>query len=79
MRELVSLRDAYEVETLAPVGEPREIANHVVFRAVWRGTGQGPDLNMEFSVIVTVRDGTIFGLEYLWDHTEALRAAGLSE
>jgi ketosteroid isomerase-like protein len=29
--------------------------------------------------VYTVRNGRIFGLEFFWDHTEALEAVGLSE
>jgi ketosteroid isomerase-like protein len=79
MRELELLREPYERDTLELVGEARGIANRLVCRGARRGTGQGPDLNMEFSVIAAWRDGAIFDMEYFWDHGEALEAAGLSE
>jgi hypothetical protein len=34
---------------------------------------------MEWTLIYTVRRGLVFGLEFFWDHDEALEAAGLSE
>jgi len=30
-------------------------------------------------MIFTVRRGKVFGVEFLWDHAEALEAVGLSE
>jgi len=29
--------------------------------------------------VYTMRKGRIFGIEYFWDHTEALEAVGLSD
>jgi ketosteroid isomerase-like protein len=34
---------------------------------------------MEFTSVSTVRNGRIFGVEFFWDHAEALEAVGLSE
>ena len=48
-------------------------------RLVWRGARHGPEVNMEFTIIYTIRKGRISGLEYFWDHSEALEALGLSE
>jgi len=53
--------------------------DRVVVRDVWRGTGQGPDADMEFTRVVTVRERKIVGIDIFWDHAEALEAAGLSE
>ena len=39
----------------------------------------GPDLNMELTLVFTMRKGRIFYLEFFWDHAEALEAVGLSE
>jgi hypothetical protein len=43
----------------------------------WHGTGRGPDLDVEFTVIYAIRRGTILFMEYFWDHTEALETLGL--
>jgi ketosteroid isomerase-like protein len=48
-------------------------------RTIWRGSGHGPDLNMEMTIVFTLRKGRIFLLESFWDHAEALEAMGLSE
>ena len=34
---------------------------------------------MEITIAYTLRKGRISGMEYFWDHTEALEAVGLSE
>ena len=34
---------------------------------------------LEFTAVYTMRKGRIFGIEYFWDHAEALEAVGLSE
>jgi ketosteroid isomerase-like protein len=46
---------------------------------MWSGVGHGPDLNMEMTVVFTLRKGKIFLLEQFWDHSEALEAVGLLE
>ena len=48
-------------------------------RHVWRGTGQGPESNIETTQVSTVRKGRIVYQEFFWDHAEALEAVGLSE
>ena len=39
----------------------------------------GPEANIELTSVFTVRKGRIFGMEFFWDHAEALEAVGLSE
>jgi ketosteroid isomerase-like protein len=34
---------------------------------------------MEFTILYTVRKGRILGIEFFWDHAEALETLGLSE
>jgi ketosteroid isomerase-like protein len=34
---------------------------------------------MEWTIVLTIRDGRILKAQYLWDHDEALEAAGLRE
>ena len=36
-------------------------------------------MNMEGTTINTVRQGKLYGIEFFWDHSEALAAVGLSE
>ena len=79
MREFELNREPYELDTMELVGEIRKVANQVVFRGAWRGTGRGPDLNMEVSVLIAMRDAMFFDVEYFWDNPEAFDAAGLPE
>jgi len=51
----------------------------VIVRFTWRGVGHGPQSNMEFTGVWTVRKGRLALVEFFWDHAEALEAAGLSE
>ncbi len=48
-------------------------------RQIWHGAGQGPEANMEMTVVFTVRKGRILSLEAFWDHAETLETLGLSE
>jgi ketosteroid isomerase-like protein len=55
--------------------------DRVVARTDWGGTGRasGIDLRADLTTIFTVRDGRIVQIEYFFDHTQALEAAGLRE
>ena len=52
--------------------------DRVLARQVMHGEGRGPALEMEFTVVYTLRNGKTLVLEYFWDHDEALEAVGLS-
>ena len=67
------VREAFDADTAELTGGFSHAADRVVTRWIWRGQGQGPESNMELTVIFTVREA-----EYFWDHDEALDAAGLS-
>src|SRR4051794_20669278 len=79
MRFHEQLRETWDADALEPVSDFIDAADHVLVRYVWRGTGHGPDANMELTLVFTVRKGRIFYLEFFWDHAEALEAVGLSE
>ena len=79
MRQWEQIRDAWTGDTLAPVTDPIVAADRVVVRDAWRGTGQGPDADMEFSRVFTLRERKIIGVDIFWDHAEALKAVGLRE
>jgi ketosteroid isomerase-like protein len=53
--------------------------DRVFTRFAWRGRGHGPAMDLELSVVYTVRGGRILEADFFRDHAEALRAAGLSE
>jgi ketosteroid isomerase-like protein len=72
-------RRAFDANALEPIGDFIDAADRVVVRFIWRGVGHGPDLNMEFTGVFTVRSGRIIFVELFWDHAEVLEALGLSE
>jgi ketosteroid isomerase-like protein len=73
------IREAWDADTVEWTSDPVDIADRVVVRFTWQGTGHGPQSNMEMTAIHTVRKGRIRGYEYFWDHADALEAVGLSE
>jgi ketosteroid isomerase-like protein len=78
MRAFENLRGAWDSDTLEDV-RLIDAGDRVVGRQTWRGIGRGPELNMDQTVIITLRKRKIFLMEYFWDHAEALEAVGLSE
>ena len=79
MRWLGQLRDTWDADAMEPIGDFSDAADRVVVRFIWHGMGRGPQSNMEFTGVVTVRDGRIRGYEFFWNHAEALEAVGLLE
>ena len=79
MSQYERLRAAFDVDTGEPITDFIAAGDRVVVRLIWRGAGQGPDMNMELTSVLTLRKGKIFIIENFWDHAEALEAVGLSE
>jgi ketosteroid isomerase-like protein len=79
MRQFQQVRDTFDEDSLEFVSDFAAIGDRVIVRAAWRMIGRGPEGNMEWTVVYTVRRGLVLGLEFFWDHAEALEAAGLSE
>ena len=79
MRFHEQLRETWDADTGVPIGDFIDAGDRVAVRYIWRGAGQGPDLNMELTLAFTMRKGRIFYLEFFWNHAEALEAVGLSE
>ena len=78
VRGFEQLRATWDRDTLENV-HLIDAGDRIVGRATWRGIGRGPEMNLEQTVVFTLRKGKIFLLEYFWDHAEALEAVGLSE
>ena len=78
MRFYGQLRETWDADTNEPVSDFIDVADHVGVRYIWRVTGQGPDANMELTLVFTVRKGKIVYQEFFWDHDEALQTLGLS-
>jgi ketosteroid isomerase-like protein len=80
MREYKQLRDTWKRgDTSELIGDFIDVGDRVVARFIWRGTGHGPESNIDLTVVYTVRKGSILVAEYFLDHAEALEAAGRSE
>ena len=79
LRHWEQQREAFDADIVEPISDFIDTADHVLVRFVWRGTGYGPESNMEVTQVITVRKGRVFLLEHFWDHAEALEAVGLSE
>jgi ketosteroid isomerase-like protein len=65
--------DSLDLSDLVAVGD------RVIVRTGWHGSGRGPQSDMEWTNVITIRDGRIINVQYFWDHAEALEAAGLRE
>ena len=79
MRQAEQQRETWDADALEPISDFIDAADRVVMRFIWRGVGHGPEANLEFTGVYTVRKAVIFGMEFFWDHAEALEAVGLSE
>jgi ketosteroid isomerase-like protein len=79
MRFHEQLREPWDADTGVPISDFIDAGDRVAVRYIWRGAGHGPDLNMEVTLVFTIRKGRIFYQEFFWDHAEALEAAGLTE
>jgi ketosteroid isomerase-like protein len=79
MRQVEQLRETWDAEAFELISDFIDVGDRVAVRLIWRTTGHGPEANMEFTGVYTVRKGRIFGIEFFWDHAEALEAVGLAE
>jgi uncharacterized protein len=80
MRQFDRLRDAlYERDSLVFVSDFLDAGGTVVIRFAWRGEGSGPAMDLELTVVYTVKGGQVLEADFFRDHDEALEAAGLSE
>ncbi len=79
MRQFERLRATWDADGVEPISDFIDAGERVVVRTVWHGAGVGPEANLEFTHVYTVRRRRVVFLEYFWDHAEALEAAGLSE
>jgi ketosteroid isomerase-like protein len=79
LRQFEQLRETWNADIVEPISDFISIADHVVVRQIWHGAGSGPDSNIEFTNVFTVRKGKIVGREQFWDHAEVLEMLGLSE
>jgi ketosteroid isomerase-like protein len=79
MRQFEQLRGTWDADAFELISDFIDIGDRVAVRFIWRGAGSGPNLNLELTGVYTVRKGRVLGIEFFWDHAEALEAVGLSE
>jgi ketosteroid isomerase-like protein len=79
MRQLEQARETWDADSFEFVSDFVDVGDRVVVRSIWRTAGQGPESNIEFTVVFTVRKGRIRVMECFWDHAEALEVVGLKE
>ena len=79
MRQFEQLRETWDADASEPISDFIDAADRIVVRAIWRGVGHGPEATMEWTIVFTVREEKIFGVEFFWDRADALEAVGLSQ
>jgi ketosteroid isomerase-like protein len=79
MRQLNQARAAFDRDSAEFLSDLVAVGDRVVVRMAWHGFGRGPQSDMEWTNVFTIRDGRFIKAQYFWDHAEALEAAGLSE
>jgi ketosteroid isomerase-like protein len=79
MQQLNQARDAFDSDYLEFLSDLVAVGDRVIVRVAWHGVGRGPQSDMEWTNVFTIRDGRISNVEYFWDHAEALETLGLSE
>jgi len=79
MQQLNRARDAFDSDSLEFLSDLVAVGDRAIARVGWHGVGRGPQSDMEWTIVLTIRDGRILKVQYFWDHAEALEAAGLRE
>ena len=79
MRQYERLRAAWDADALEPISDFLDAGDRVIVRVILHGAGFGPEVNLECTIVYTVRERRVFYIEYFWDHAEALEILGLAE
>ena len=79
MREWEQIREAWSSDVAEPISDFIQAGDRVAVRHIWRVAGQGPEVNLEITNVLTVRKGTIIHQEFFRDHAQAVKAVGLEE
>ena len=79
MQQQSQARAAFDSDSIELLDDPVAVGDRVIARVGWHGFGRGPQSDMEWTNVFTIRDGRFLNVKYFWDHAEALEAAGLSE
>ena len=79
MEQLSRVRAAFDRDSVEFLSDPVAVGDRVIARVGWHGIGRGPQSDMGWTTVSTIRDGRILKVQYFWDHADALEAAGLRE
>ena len=79
LRQQLQMRETWDTDELELISDFIDVGDRVGVRFVWHGVGRGPESKQELTGVYTVRNGRIRGLEFFWNHDEALEILGLSE
>jgi ketosteroid isomerase-like protein len=79
LREVDQLRETWDADALRVTGDFIDVGDRVVVRLIWRAVGHGPQADMDFSGVYTLRHGRVIAIDQFWEHEQALKAVGLEE
>jgi ketosteroid isomerase-like protein len=80
MRFMEQLRDTWDAHTMEATSDILHAADRVVVRMTSHVvSAHGPPSTYEVTHVYSVRKGKVRGVEFFWDHADALEAAGLRE
>ena len=79
VRQERQMRETWDADELEQISDFIDLGDRVAVRFIWHGVGSGPESNQEVTGVYTVRDGRIRGLEFFWNHKDALEVLGRSE
>ena len=60
------LGDTWDDHTVVPISDFIDAGDRVAVRYIWRGAGHGPEMNMEVTLVFTMRKGKIVLQEFFW-------------
>ena len=79
MQQLNAARAAFDSDSGEFLSDPVAVGDRVVVRVSWHGFGHGPESDMKWTIVFTIRGGRFIKAQYFWDHADALAAAGTSQ
>jgi len=79
MREWEQIREAWNSDVAEPISDFIQAGDRVAVRHIWRVAGQGPEVSLAITNVLTVRKGRIVHQEFFREHAEALKAVGVEE
>src|SRR6476646_5044474 len=56
MHQFEKLRGTWDADGLEPIGDFIDAGERVIVRMIWHGAGLGPEANLEFTGVYTVRE-----------------------